>query len=212
MSRLLSSASPIIGFPALREISLEAGPQQAMRSVAEILGDPELDSAEIARWIRGLAGQDVSIVGERSVERTSHLKWFLGQEPNGLTVWLHQYKGEKLPDSVGFFAASIHNHRYSFASRVLSGGLLVSHFRECADKPLVRMFQREEVGEGSVYTMTANEIHRIDQTSASTCTLVVQGLAERKFSRVFASDGGSYEDKYDMPAMLPDLVDLLARA
>lgn len=207
MTELLDNARPSHGFPALERIEFDVDGGDCASRVLELLRTSDLTSACISHWLRHLKPADLDTMTVRSVERASHIKWYLGSCSNGSIVWLHQYKQFALPDKLGSFAASIHNHRYSFGSRVLSGSLTVSHFEFGA---FLQQKGTEAMRTGTAYWLDADQIHRIDGTDSNTCTIVVQAPPRRAFSRVFHPSGRSFDDIYDLESRLPGLIDFLS--
>jgi hypothetical protein len=207
---LLDAASPISGFPVLDSIRQRRSIRDTMHDIQQLINPVRLDTSSLTTWLNSLDRKELEIVCVRSVERASHFKWFLGDSVKGYVVWLHEYKTDKLPDAVGSFAASVHNHRYSFVSQVLTGSLVVSDFSLDSDQQFPTLLGTRTIEARSTYFLSSDEIHRIDATGPSTCTLVIQGPAERPYSRVFDLPSGTFRDMYDLPARLPKLISLLS--
>jgi hypothetical protein len=207
---LLDAASPINGFPVLDGIRQHRSIRSAMHDIQQLIDPARLDMKSLIAWLNGLDRQELATLCARSVERTSHFKWFLGEGSNGCVVWLHEYKPDKLPDAVGSFAASVHNHRYSFVSQVLTGSLLVSDFVLDPIQNFPILSGTRTIRAQSTYFLSSDDIHRIDATAPSTCTLIVQGPAERQYSRVFDIPNRTFRDMYDIPSRLPRLISLLS--
>jgi hypothetical protein len=203
---LLDGASPLSGFPVLDGI----GQHRCVRDAMELIEPVRLNTVSLITWLNGLNRKELAVLCARSVERTSHFKWFLGESVNGYVVWLHEYKAAMLPDAVGSFAASVHNHRYSFVSQVLTGSLSVSDFSLDPIKQFPVFSRARIIPAQSTYFLSSDEIHRIDATAPSTCTLVVQGPPERPYSRVFDLPNATFQDIYDLPARLPELISVLS--
>jgi len=206
---LLNAASPVNGFPVLDGIRQHHNIRDTMYKIQQLIDPIRLDIASLIAWLNGLDRQELTMLCARSVERTSHFKWFLGDSINGYVVWLHEYKSDKLPDVLGSFAASVHNHRYSFVSQVLTGSLLVSDFSLDPIQQFPILSGTRTIQAQSTYFLGSEEIHRLDATAPSTCTLVVQGPPERQYSRVFDLPNGTFRDMYDLPSRFPKLVSLL---
>jgi hypothetical protein len=209
---LLDAASPMSGFPVLDRIRQHRGIRDVMHTIQQLIDPVRLDASSLATWLDGLDRKELAILCARSVERASHFKWFLGDSINGYVVWLHEYKTSKLPDAVGSFAASVHNHRYSFVSQVLTGSLVVSDFLLDPVRQFPVLSERRTIRARSTYFLSSEEIHRIDATGPSTCTLVVQGPPERPCSRVFDLPNETFRDMYDLPARFPGLISVLSGA
>jgi hypothetical protein len=206
---LLDAASPISGFPVLDDIHQGRSIRDTMHSIRQLIDPLRLDVASLITWLNGLSPKELATLCTRSAERASHFKWFLGDSADGYVVWLHEHKADKLPDAVGSFAASVHNHRYSFVSQVLTGSLLVSDFLLDPVQQFPVLSGTRTIRSQSTYFLSSDEIHRIDATAPSTCTLVVQGPPERPYSRVFDLPNGTFHDMYDLPSRFPKLIYLL---
>jgi hypothetical protein len=209
---LFDAASPISGFPVLGGIRPHRSIRDTMHKIQQLIDPVTLDAASLTAWLNGLNRKELEIMCARSVERASHFKWFLGDSTDGYIVWLHEYKPDKLPDAVGSFAASVHNHRYSFVSQVLTGSLLVSDFSLDPVQQSPILSGTRTIRAQSTYLLSSDEIHRIDATAPSTCTLVVQGPAEKPYSRVFDLSNGTFHNIYDLPSRFPRLISILSSA
>ncbi|HTX82269.1 MAG TPA: hypothetical protein VME44_08835 [Streptosporangiaceae bacterium] len=206
---LLDAASPISGFPVLGDISGRHDVQDAMHEIRELLDPERLEPTALVAWLEGLSQEEFAIICTRSVERASHFKWFLGSSANGYAVWLHEYKLAQLPDAAGSFAASVHNHRYSFVSQVLTGSLHVSNFSFDPIKQFPVLSETRTILARSTYFLGSESIHRVDRAAPSTCTIIVQGPPERSYSRVFDLAKGTSTDMRDLPSRIPELISLL---
>ncbi len=207
----LDSASPLSGFPVLDAICRRCSVHDAMHEVLQLIDPISLGTASLRDWLGGLNQEELEILFSRSVERASHFKWFLGENAHRYVVWLHEYKAVNLPDAVGSFAASVHNHRYSFVSRILAGSLSVSNFSYDPARQCLKLSGQVNFPAETTYFLSSEEIHRIDATAPSTCTLVIQGPPERKYSRVFDPISGSFHEIFDLSSRFPDLISLLRR-
>jgi hypothetical protein len=144
----------------------------------------------------------------RSVEKSTHYKWFLGGRSTYYTVWVHQYRPASVFASSDRFAASVHNHRYPFVSRVLSGSLYVSTFEvSSSDEAICRVTLEGEqaLTVGDVMFLSSHDVHRIDRVLDDTITIVIQGPPARHFSTRFDPKSGCSERIYDLDALLPNL-------
>jgi hypothetical protein len=208
--KLFDAASPSGGFPALDGMRDSGLLDEAVDEVMRLLDPARLGPESLIEWLGGLDQKELEILCARSVERASHFKWFLGDSANGYIVWLHEYKAAALPDAVGSFAASVHNHRYSFVSQVLTGSLLVSDFSVDDLRQFPNLFETRTIQARTTYFLSSDKIHRIDGTAPSTCTLVVQGPPEKPCSRVFDLANGDFRDMYDLPSRFPELISTLS--
>jgi hypothetical protein len=206
---LLDAASPISGFPVLGDISDRHDMRDTMHEIRDLLDPERLEPTALVAWLEGLSQQEFAIICARSVERASHFKWFLGDSTNGYAVWLHEYKMVHLPDTAGSFAASVHNHRYSFVSQVLTGSLLVSNFSFDPIQQFPVLSETRSIQARSTYYLGSESIHRIDATAPSTCTIIVQGPPEKSYSRVFDLAKRTFSDMHDLPSRIPGLISLL---
>jgi hypothetical protein len=59
-----------------------------------------------------------SLLAEQSFDRDSHYKMFLLRSNLGWEAWLHFYKSDA---PAARWARSIHDHRFGFASRIITG-------------------------------------------------------------------------------------------
>lgn len=176
-------ADPQSGFPVLDLLGWATGPADALTKAAKLLADPEVSRPGLTSWYdkhrRWFAALD-----DRSVYRVSHNKWFLGESAPHYQVWLHEYHAvASLPNGRGSFAASVHNHRYDFCSRVLSGRLVVEYYDLVDDWPVNPT--TEVVEAGQVYTLAADRVHRVVDVADGTMTCVVQAWATRSRSTVY---------------------------
>jgi hypothetical protein len=161
----------------------------------------------VTRWIGNLATDELDTLLDRSTERSSHVKWCLGGRRGSYLVWLHQYKAPERFAAATRFAAAIHDHRYGFSSRVLSGALRVSLFAAEIDGDRAHLTRLSEqlLTPGMVTSLLTTEIHRIDSVADNTCTLLVQGPAVRHHSTVYGMDG-QMERVPDLEETLPGLI------
>jgi hypothetical protein len=207
---LLDAASPVSGFPVLDGMLPRRGMHDTLHDIRKLIDNASLGAASLITWLSGLSRGELEVLYTRSVERASHFKWFLGDGADGFKVWLHEYKSARLRDGVGSFAASVHNHRYSFVSQVLTGSLTVSEFSLGPAQQFPELSRRRTIPARTTYFLSSEQVHRIDAAAPSTCTLVVQGPAERPFSRVFDIENRTFQDMYDLQSRFPELVSVLS--
>lgn len=205
----LDSASPLGGFPVLDAICRRRSAPDTLHEALKLIDPVSLRAATLRDWLNSLNPKELDILFSRSVERTSHFKWFLGENAQRYIVWLHEYKAVKLPDAVGSFAASVHNHRYSFVSRILAGSLSVSNFSYDTDRKRLKVSEHINFPAETTYFLSSEEIHRVDAAAPSTCTLIIQGPPERKYSRVYDPISGSSHDIFELSSRFPELLSLL---
>jgi hypothetical protein len=199
MNHLFLEALPSRGFPSLDCLSWQADVVSAHRQAFDLLTGARDLRRVVKEWLQGLTPEEADYIISHSVERPSHYKWYLGGSRPHYTVWLHQYRQPQVYASAQGFAASIHDHRLSFSSRVISGTLNVTWYRAEISGMFASLsiIRRGCLPVGAAVHMKSDEIHRIDSVDHNTCTLVIQGPAERHFSRVFDSASGAmriYDD------------------
>jgi hypothetical protein len=206
---LFKNASSTNGFPALDDLPWKVDPEYALSKTRELLSCDQVPK-ELVAWLVERPTDDLELIFERSLERTTHYKWFLGGRVTEYIVWIHEYKPPALFDQAVGFAASVHNHRYGFCSRVLCGALYVSTFAPPRDaSQTVRLTARRQVDVGETMALTPEDVHRIDQVAPHTYTILVQGPKARDFSTCYDS-GGFSRRIYDMQSRLPQVLAMLA--
>jgi hypothetical protein len=117
-----------------------------------------------------------------SRQTDTHMKWFIYRASSGVEIWLHEFLPDDEIRRTDRYAASIHNHRYGFASVVLNGGYTSEHHRITSrDGTLHRgaPVGYEIVDEvtycaGDAYFMPYGQFHRLRAFAPETCTLVLQ--------------------------------------
>jgi hypothetical protein len=207
---LFTNASSDNGFPALNELPWHRRTDRALFEARELLTAKTL-AEELVSWLAGRPADELQQIVERSLERTTHFKWFLGARPTEYVVWLHEYKPPAIYERATGFAASVHNHRYGFCSRVLRGALEVSTFAPPSrGDGAVSLVGRHRVHLGETMALTPEDIHRIDQVAPHTCTIVIQGPTARNFSTCYDAPGGFGRRVYDMQSRLPQTLAVLA--
>jgi hypothetical protein len=164
----------------------------------------------LAAWLAAQPEEKLDHIADRSLERTTHFKWFLGSRPDGYTVWLHEYKAPETFARAVDFAASVHNHRYGFCSRVLSGALHVSEFTADGPDEPIRLSATRTIRQGEIMFLGHEDVHRVDRVEPRTCTLLVQGPIARSFSTCYDMTSGRGRRVYDLQSRLPRTIELLA--
>jgi hypothetical protein len=207
---LFTDASSDNGFPALDDLSWRDRTEEALAEARELLAAKELPE-DLAAWLSARPPEELEQIVERSIERATHFKWFLGAVPSAYAVWLHEYKPPEDFARATSFAASVHNHRYGFCSRVLRGGLDVSAFGtpRRPGEP-IRLVGRRRVEAGGTMTLSHEDVHRIDQVAPQTCTILIQGPVARNFSTCYDPRSGYGRRVYDLESRLPQTLALLA--
>jgi hypothetical protein len=121
---------------------------------------------------------DALKVARRSHETTTHYKWLLAADGgDGARVWLHEFKParERRPG----YASTVHNHRYTFTMIALTGGYTNLRFDVRLDPESLRVDRcdvrtRENIAEGSSYSLQPDEFHCLNDIEDGTQTLVMQ--------------------------------------
>lgn len=205
---LLERAVAAGRFPSLDCLSWRSDPLRACAYVAELLAEDHAVARQLAVWVSDLRPRQRREILNLSVEKATHYKWFLGGHHADYTVWVHQYRPASIFASSDRFAASIHNHRYPFVSRVLSGSLYVSTFEVSSSDETrcsVSLEGEQMLGVGDVMFLDSNDVHRIDRILDDTTTIVVQGPPTRHYSTRFDPRSGHSERIYDLDALFPSL-------
>jgi hypothetical protein len=157
--------------------------ERTLELVTNELGRVENLPEMIVRHCGSLRSDELDELLARSTERSTHYKWCLASSGHrGVRIWLHVYK--RWQSAEAGFAASIHDHRYSFVSAVLTGMLIERRWspngpREI--KPGLCM----EYGPGNIYSIRDTEIHSIEKALPGTITFVVQLATTKPTSLVF---------------------------
>ncbi len=154
-----------------------------LESVESDLRDPRVDLDCPFDYLRRLTDEQRQEQICRSVDTTTHLKLSLDQNRHrGLRAWLHVYKPwDRARDR---HAASVHDHRYSFVSKILSGGYREEHWTVRGEP---RVTGSQSFSAGEVHVVGVQEVHSLSEVADGTITLVVQLPTTRWFSTVYQS-------------------------
>lgn len=184
---------------------------EALRHARELISAPSLPQ-DLNAWMSVIGSVQIGKVIDHSIERSTHFKWFLGASLAGYIVWLHEYRApERFAQAVSF-AASVHDHRYGFCSRVLSGALHVSAFALLPDsESLVESVGCECVQQGETMLLSSTDIHRIDCVEPHTYTIVIQGPADRGYSTCYDLTTGRAQRMYDLRTRFPKTLGALSQ-
>ncbi len=118
---------------------------------------------------------------DKSVEKTTHYKWLLGEDPSKrFQVWLHEYK-PKTHRREGH-ASVAHNHRFWLS---------------------IQPIDSRRMRPGDTMVLAPEEIHALSELRDGTLSLIVQGRPVRSFSEVF--ENGEVRRYSDLGAKLTDL-------
>lgn len=179
-------------------------PPDALDRAAALLRDSGLTDAAVLEHLRLLAAAGDQRLLLESVRASSHVKWSLYAETHdGPRVWLHDYVVWTVGEDR--FAASVHDHRYAFASLVLRGGY--TEHRWTADGGRLLPTTRA-IGTGEVNEVRTGDIHSLAAVRPGTRTLVLQLPAARRYSTVShpGPEGAhSTHRQYDLVSMLDTL-------
>lgn len=165
--------------------------------------------AEIAdpcQLLSGIAAADPARTEhDRSSEKTTHFKWFVGEDPDErFSLWLNAYK-PATHRRTGH-AEVAHNHRFWFTSLVLSGGF--THATFTADGPKLTLSDEVTLHAGDSFVIDPAEIHALRDLQDETVTLIVQSNPVRAFSDVY--ENGTVTRYGDLPSSRRALNERLA--
>ncbi|MCB0905665.1 MAG: hypothetical protein KDB63_00920 [Nocardioidaceae bacterium] len=158
----------------------------------EALDEPTLDDAveTLARRssdIQSLLGQllqdfdDINYQAAQAArlhETSTHFVWQLAGLPDeGVRIALNEYKSNGSTPVT--YAGSLHDHRYDFASLILSGGYDFENYRVDLDESVVvrERYHLLEVGSvrcGEVARVPNELFHRLVRTLPNTVTLLIK--------------------------------------
>jgi len=198
----MPSSSPAELDTALRQI---ARLDWSELMLAQHAVEPLFGALDVGGLIDGLKPDLDEIVDvERSVEKTTHYKWFLGEGSSGrFQVWLHEYK-PKTHRREGH-ATVAHNHRFWLTSLILRGGFTDTRYERTAegDRRLIAPIASRVMRTGDTMVLAPDEIHALGELQDGTLSLIVQSKPVRSFSEVF--ENGTVRRYADLDAKLADL-------
>jgi len=149
-----------------------------------------------------------SLVGvidvEKSVEKTTHYKWFVAEDANRrFQLWLHEYKPGALRREG--HATVAHNHRFWLSSLIVRGGFTDHRFQRATDPSAtsITKLSSSRLTAGDTMVIAPDEIHALSDLSDGTISLIAQGHPIRKYSEVF--EGGAVRRYPDLDAKLAEL-------
>ena len=162
----------------------------------ELDGERELLHQEVLSWATG----NLEYRGLTSHETATHYKWFVYyDETLAFRVWLHQYKSSG--DRVLGHAEVPHNHRYSLASLVISGGF--DHHVFGRGRPSFK--ELDEPGSplrvGDTYALQWDEVHKLSALLDRTLTLVIESPIVRHYSEAFYAGADRPRRFYDFAGL-----------
>lgn len=145
---------------------------------------------------------DAIVDTERSVEKTTHYKWFLDEDAAGrFQIWLHEYK-PKTHRREGH-ASVAHNHRFWLTSLILRGGFTDTRYEREGDSAAISPIESRRMEPGDTMVIDPDEIHSLSGLEDGTLSLIVQSKPIRSYSEVF--ERGEVRRYYDLEAKLSDL-------
>jgi hypothetical protein len=208
---LFTDASPSGGFPAVASLPWKADPSTARQGARALLSHDDDFLTELVAWLGNLSAEDEDLLIRYSLERPSHYKWFLGGGIHEYLIWLHQYRSPSEFAGTNRFAASIHDQRLWFCSRVVSGGLDATWYQATPEGGKVHLTatERRRLSPGMVTQMHNDEIHGIDSVEENTVTFLIQGPPERHYSTSFNLTDGSSRRNYDLEGLYPQFISAL---
>src|SRR5229473_8666398 len=104
---LLERAIAAGRFPSLDCLPWRSDPLAACAYVAELLAKDNTVAQQLIVWVSDVRPWQKREMLNRSVEKGTHYKWFLGGHRSDYTVWVHQYRPASIFVSSDRFAASI---------------------------------------------------------------------------------------------------------
>jgi predicted metal-dependent enzyme (double-stranded beta helix superfamily) len=143
---------------------------------------------------------------EKSVEKTTHYKWFLSEDPESrFQVWLHEYKASTHRREG--HATVAHNHRFWLTSLILRGGFTDTRYERIEDGERnglsISAIESRKMRSGETMVLSPDEIHSLGELRDGTLSLVVQSKPVRSYSEVF--EGGEVRRYRDLGAQLAEL-------
>jgi hypothetical protein len=144
---------------------------------------------------------------ERSVEKTTHYKWFVAEDrAAGYQLWLHDYK-PRTHRRQGH-AAVAHNHRFWLTSLILRGGFTDNRFRRASvagdgERTGIERIGSRRMQSGDTMVLEPDDIHALSELQDGTLSLIAQGHPVRNYSEVF--EDGVVRRYPDLGAKLHEL-------
>jgi hypothetical protein len=191
-------------------IGSELEASQVLADFAESVSNRELCDG-LQQWLSIPSSGDEL---QRSARETStHYVWPLRVYQKGYGLFLNEFKpGAQVTPG---HATTVHNHRYSFATLVLTGGYRqIRHSVDITDG--ARTAQITELGfehakEGQVLAVNDQDFHRLAEIQDGTITLLLKCAPVKEFST--SVDMASHRVRTHLPVevRLPLLIDVLSR-
>jgi hypothetical protein len=112
-------------------------------------------------------------------------KLILARDPRtGTQLRLHRYTDLGTGD--------VHDHRWSFASRILTGAYEHRRFRATPESQ-IELVSSETVKAGTTYFIHWRELHSVTALELPTWTLILRGPPEQRAFRILGEDGSIVE-------------------
>jgi predicted metal-dependent enzyme (double-stranded beta helix superfamily) len=143
-----------------------------------------------------------------SREPSTHFKWLIFRDPlSRFEVWLHEYKNKELLRPG--YAVVPHNHVYHLSSLILSGGFRHISYRVTrnVDEEFfqdIRVTDERLFSRDTVYTLTSDAVHSLDDIQDGTTTLVINSASTKPFSEEFNLKSGKIVKHYPLPVRVKD--------
>ncbi len=136
----------------------------------------------LLEWLKETASLDQIRVSAR--ETSTHYVWPIYTGIGGHSVVINEFKDPG--QMAAGYATTLHNHRYSFGSLMLSGGYTQLRYRVEIDG-LGRAMALSELGaddvaQGGIVAIADDVFHRLTNIERHTMTLVVKGPPVREQS------------------------------
>ena len=117
-----------------------------------------------------------------SRQTDTHMKWFVYRSVEEVDIWVHQFRTDEEIKKTDRYAASVHSHRYGFASLLLNGGYtadyhdVVPHEGEMSHGAPVedKIIETQTYRAGDAYFMQHNKFHRLRDFVRDTVSFVIQ--------------------------------------
>lgn len=166
----------------------------------------------LSEWLGTSA--DIELLKLMARETSTHYVWPLHLNGRGYGVVINEFKNPQ--DITMGYATTLHNHRYSFVSLVLSGGYRQTRsnveFLNSHLAAQISDLSQDEVTEGGIVTVNHSEFHRLGAIGSCTLTLVAKCPAARNES--LSVDTGTLRVAVHVPVerRIGQLMQVLMRA
>jgi hypothetical protein len=146
------------------------------------LADARMIRQALSEWLTFDA--DLDELGAMTRETSTHYVWPLHRSSSDYSVVINEFKA---PSSMtAGYATTLHNHRYSFISLMMSGGYVQVRsdleFAARDQASQIRDIHRDIVEEGDIVLIKHDEFHRLAAIKDRTVTLVIKCPAAKRES------------------------------